>query len=83
MTDVSSTTYRLDTEVIRQEFPILSREVNGQKLVYLDNAATTQKPRKVIEALTNFYELTNANVHRGVHTLHASWKHVGEGAKKT
>jgi cysteine desulfurase/selenocysteine lyase len=69
MTDVVGTTYKLDTEVIRQEFPILSREINGQKLVYLDNAATTQKPREVIEAITNYYELTNANVHRGVHTL--------------
>ena len=59
----------LDVELIRQDFPILKREVNGHPLVYLDNAATTQKPRQVIDALVDFYEQNNANVHRGVHTL--------------
>jgi len=58
-----------DVESIRADFPILNREVNGQKLVYLDNAATTQKPKAVINALTEYYEVYNANVHRGVHTL--------------
>jgi len=58
-----------DVESIRADFPILNREVNGQKLVYLDNAATTQKPKAVIDALTEYYEVYNANVHRGVHTL--------------
>jgi cysteine desulfurase/selenocysteine lyase len=59
----------IDVGVVRSDFPILSREINGRPLVYLDNAATTQKPRQVISALTNYYEQTNANVHRGVHTL--------------
>ncbi|MCH7705668.1 MAG: aminotransferase class V-fold PLP-dependent enzyme [Chloroflexi bacterium] len=58
-----------DPKIIRQDFPILSREVNGKPLVYLDNAATSQKPRQVIQALTESYEMYNANVHRGVHTL--------------
>ncbi len=59
----------LDVERIRQDFPILSRQINGRRLVYLDNAATTQKPRQVIDSLIDFYEQRNANVHRGVHTL--------------
>ena len=58
-----------DVHAIRSEFPILSQEVRGKPLVYLDNAATTQKPLAVIEALTNYYTTTNANVHRGVHML--------------
>src|SRR5215471_6405346 len=59
----------LDVERIRADFPILQRQVNGRPLIYLDNAATTQKPRQVIDALVGFYTHTNANVHRGVHTL--------------
>jgi cysteine desulfurase/selenocysteine lyase len=59
----------LDVERIRADFPILNREVNGRRLIYLDNAATTQKPRQVIDSLVDFYTNTNANVHRGVHTL--------------
>ena len=59
----------LDVEKIREDFPVLSREVNGKPLVYLDNAATSQKPRSVIEALVDYYETYNSNVHRGVHTL--------------
>ncbi|HZY66885.1 MAG TPA: cysteine desulfurase [Rubrobacteraceae bacterium] len=58
-----------DTEEIRRNFPILDREINGKKLVYLDNAATSQKPRPVIEALTDYYERHNANIHRGAHRL--------------
>ncbi len=57
------------SEALRQEFPILDQIVNRNPLVYLDNAATTQKPRAVIEALRNYYERDNANVHRGVHEL--------------
>ena len=60
---------RIDVEAVRADFPILSRKINGHPLVYLDNAATTQKPRQVIAAITDFYEQTNSNVHRGVHTL--------------
>jgi len=58
-----------DVRRVREDFPILKRLVRGKPLVYLDNAATTQKPRQVIEALVDFYERHNANVHRGVHTL--------------
>lgn len=54
---------------IRQDFPILGRLVHGHPLVYLDNAATSQKPQAVIEAITNYYSHSNANVHRGIHTL--------------
>tara|TARA_B110000444_G_scaffold163257_2_gene152583 strand:- start:27221 stop:28405 length:1185 start_codon:yes stop_codon:yes gene_type:complete len=54
---------------MKQDFPILSRKVNGKRLVYLDNAATTQKPSCVIDAMSEYYSLSNANVHRAVHTL--------------
>ena len=59
----------LDVRRIRQDFPILRQQVNGRPLVYLDNAATTQKPRQVTEALVRYYETSNANIHRGIHTL--------------
>ena len=59
----------IPAEKIREDFPILFQEVNDEPLVYLDNAATTQKPKTVIEALKKYYEHDNANVHRGVHTL--------------
>ncbi|MCB1742327.1 MAG: cysteine desulfurase [Gammaproteobacteria bacterium] len=58
-----------DVERIRAEFPILHQQVHGKPLVYLDNGATSQKPRAVIDALTHYYENDNANVHRGVHAL--------------
>jgi cysteine desulfurase/selenocysteine lyase len=56
-------------EILRRDFPVLQQSVNGNPLVYLDNAATTQKPRAVIERMKRYYEEENANVHRGVHTL--------------
>ena len=59
----------LDVERVRKDFPILSRRVNGKPLVYLDNAATSQKPRPVIEAVSRFYSAENANIHRGIHHL--------------
>jgi cysteine desulfurase/selenocysteine lyase len=59
----------LDVQAIRRDFPILSQEVYGRPLVYLDNAATTQKPRAVIDAISNYYLSYNANIHRGVHLL--------------
>lgn len=59
----------LDVAKIRNDFPILSRRVNGRPLVYLDNAATSHKPRQVIQALVDYYESYNSNVHRGVHAL--------------
>jgi cysteine desulfurase/selenocysteine lyase len=58
-----------DVEAIRQDFPILHTQVHGKKLVYLDNAATTQKPRQVIDRIVRYYTHENANVHRGVHHL--------------
>lgn len=58
-----------DVATIRQDFPILQRQVRGKPLVYLDNAATSQKPQVVIDALARYYESYNANVHRGIHTL--------------
>jgi cysteine desulfurase/selenocysteine lyase len=59
----------IDPEKIRCDFPIFQRQVHGKPLIYLDNAATTQRPRQVIETLKSFYEQSNANVHRAVHTL--------------
>ena len=59
----------LDVAAIRKDFPILSRKVHGQDLVYLDNAATSQTPLAVIEAITHYYSHYNANIHRGVHSL--------------
>lgn len=59
----------LDVAHIRDDFPILREQIHGRRLVYLDNAATTQKPRAVIEALVRYYETANANIHRGIHTL--------------
>ncbi|MDX2646608.1 cysteine desulfurase [Streptomyces sp. PA03-1a] len=72
----------LDTEAIRKDFPVLDRLVHdGKKLVYLDNAATSQKPRQVIDALSEYYERYNANVHRGVHTLAEEATALYEGAR--
>ena len=58
-----------NSELNGKDFPILQNKINGKRLVYLDNSATTQKPKQVIEAITNFYETNNANVHRGIYTL--------------
>lgn len=59
----------MDIQAIRRDFPILKRQINGYPLIYFDNAATTQKPHQVIDAVTDFYENHNGNVHRAVHTL--------------
>jgi len=59
----------IDVEKIRAQFPVLHQLVNGKPLVYFDNAATNQKPKQVIDALTHYYEHDNANIHRGIHTL--------------
>jgi cysteine desulfurase/selenocysteine lyase len=59
----------IDIYAIRQQFPVLNREVKGRPLVYFDNAATSQKPQAVIDALVNYYSNYNANIHRGIHTL--------------
>ncbi|WP_036645299.1 cysteine desulfurase [Paenibacillus pini] len=65
-----------------EQFPILKQEINGHPLVYLDSAATSQKPRVVIEALQHYYEFDNANVHRGVHTLGSRATDAYEGARE-
>lgn len=62
-------TTALDIDKIRLDFPILHQEINGKPLIYLDNAATTQKPQVVLDALTDYYENYNANIHRGIHNL--------------
>ena len=59
----------INTEKIRKDFPILSEKVNGNDLIYLDNAATSHKPKEVINSLVEYYEKYNSNVHRGVHAL--------------
>ena len=73
----------LDVQNIRADFPILSREVYGHPLVYLDNGATTQKPRAVVDAMTNEYLNVNANVHRGVHYLSQQATDLHEQARET
>ncbi len=72
-----------DIEAIRRDFPILSREVYGRPLVYLDNGATTQKPRAVVDAMTDEYYNVNANVHRGVHYLSQQATELHEAARET
>ncbi|MCS3795969.1 SufS family cysteine desulfurase [Niastella sp. OAS944] len=69
MIQSNTITKELDVYAIRQQFPALNRQVKGQPLVYFDNAATTQKPQVVIDALVDYYTNYNANVHRGIHTL--------------
>lgn len=70
-----------DWSTVRDDFPILHQQVNGKPLVYLDNAATAQKPRVVIDALSRFYERDNANVHRGLHALSNRATEAYEGAR--
>ncbi|MDH6706088.1 cysteine desulfurase/selenocysteine lyase [Kitasatospora sp. MAA19] len=78
----ASLTGLLDTDAIRKDFPVLQRLLHDDKpLVYLDNAATSQKPRQVLEALTAYYERHNANVHRGVHVLAEEATALYEGAR--
>lgn len=72
----------LDPHVLRGDFPILRREVNGKPLVYFDNAASSQKPRQVIEAMTEYYFNHHANVHRGAHTLSVEATEMYEGVRR-
>ena len=72
-----------DVERVRADFPTLAQSVNGHPLAYLDNAATTQKPRVVIDAVRHFYEADNANIHRGVHTLSERATTAYEGARES
>jgi len=72
-----------DVEKIRKDFPILKRQINGKPLVYFDNAATSQKPKVVIDALVDYYENYNANIHRGVHALSQEATDKYEAARQT
>jgi cysteine desulfurase/selenocysteine lyase len=73
----------VDTQAIRQDFPILKKKINGNPLIYFDNAATTQKPRQVIEAIADFYQNHNGNVHRSVHTLSLEATDLYEKSRET
>lgn len=72
----------LDVDAIRRDFPILHQQVNGKPLVYLDNAASSQRPQVVIDAISSYYERDHANVHRGVHTLSQRATDAYEGARE-
>jgi cysteine desulfurase/selenocysteine lyase len=71
----------IDWNAVREDFPILDQQVHGQPLIYFDNAATTQKPRQVVEALRHYYEHDNANVHRGLHELSSRATEAYESAR--
>ena len=81
--DDHSETSSLDVERVRAEFPILSREVHGKPLVYLDSAASAQRPQSVIDAVSGFYSRYNANVHRGVHQLSVEASEAFEQSRST
>jgi len=72
---------KIDWLALRKDFPILNQQVHGKPLIYFDNAATSQKPRAVIQALVNYYEHDNANVHRGIHELSNRATHAFENAR--
>ena len=74
---------KLDLEKIRADFPILAQQVHGHPLVYLDNAATSQKPQAVLDAIVRYYEQDNANIHRGVHTLSVRATEAHDAARET
>ena len=69
METAQKTLRSIDVEKIRKQFPVLNQQINGRDLVYFDNAATNQKPQRVIDALVGYYSGYNANIHRGIHTL--------------
>ena len=71
----------VDWSKVRSEFPILAQEVNGKPLVYFDNAASSQKPQAVIDAISHYYERDNANVHRGLHELSSRATDAYEAAR--
>lgn len=73
----------INIELIRNQFPVLHQKVNGKPLVYVDNAATTQKPQRVIDALVKYYRTDNANIHRAAHTLAARSTEMFEATRKT
>ena len=73
----------LEVEQVRKDFPILRRKIHGKRLVYLDNAATTQKPRSVIGSIVDYYSKHNANPHRGVHQLSIEATEAFDSSRKT
>lgn len=73
----------IDVQAIRKDFPILSQRVHGKNLIYFDNAATTQKPQSVIEAISSYYKTENANIHRGIHSLAEKATHDYEETRKS
>ena len=81
--DLGASSRPFDPRAVRQDFPILHQEVNGRPLVWLDNAATTQKPKAVIERLSQFYEHENSNIHRAAHTLAARSTDAYEQARES
>src|SRR6266436_2812691 len=80
-TSPAQPTRKMDWRSLREDFPILDQKVHGHPLIYFDNAATTQKPRAVIDALQYYYEHDNANVHRGIHELSNRATAAFEGAR--
>jgi cysteine desulfurase/selenocysteine lyase len=80
---VEATTYKLNVEEIRKDFPILHRQVNGKPLVYFDNGATSQKPQQVIDVINRYYQHENSNIHRGIHTLSQEATDAYEKARTT
>ena len=72
---------KFNIDEVRKDFPILQRSVNGKQLIYLDNAATSQKPQSVIDAITNYYTYENSNIHRGLHFLSELATEAYEGAR--
>ena len=79
----TATKQSFDVAAIREQFPVLKQEVNGYPLTYLDNAATSQKPLRVIEALNHYYTFYNSNIHRGVHTLAEKATNAFEATRKS
>ncbi len=86
MIDTATIEHSFDVAAIRKQFPVLDREVKGKPLTYFDNAATSQKPQVVIDALVNYYTRYNANIHRGIHTLAeeatAAFEHTRDVARR-
>src|SRR5678810_867662 len=79
LADVAATTF--DVQKVREDFPILAETVHGRRLVYLDNANTTQKPRQVLDALNQYYLHANANIHRATHLLSERATEAYEGTR--
>ena len=81
--EATPTAGRFDSAKVRADFPILTREINGHPLTWLDNGATSQKPNQVIDAVSQFYQQTNSNVHRGTHELAGEATDMYEDARET